>query len=204
MNTFSTTGLIVFCALLGSVFSEMFCKYCHERNGTTCKNETVVECVGGRCMSVCQYLIVEGVEMWSFYKSCADPSMSQSGIEALHLRFYMKSNMSSCFGNGCNIDKCNLSKRNRTRNGLFCPYCFKSGTMKKCTPVGKIECEGLLDMCYQYSGNITFSDGTNELYTELGCSNIGLCNSAIDSFIGFNETERKWLSCEKARPATPH
>ncbi|KAM4015638.1 phospholipase A2 inhibitor and Ly6/PLAUR domain-containing protein-like [Anomaloglossus baeobatrachus] len=180
-------------ALAGSVFSYK-CYSCMCRNSTKCQ-ETVTECLGDRCMAASQYYYVNGKELKSFYKGCANETLCEkkgSGV-IKNVKFFMET--LCCIGELCNNQVYELPKEDPTPNGVECPFSFCLGTLEECKTDKKIKCTGSMDRCIDYRATLRIEYARDTNYSGKGCVNNDTCRYNIDSNIGLEEIHRGHLKC---------
>ncbi|KAM4016497.1 phospholipase A2 inhibitor 31 kDa subunit-like [Anomaloglossus baeobatrachus] len=182
-------------ALHSSVFSYK-CLSGVSHNSTTC-NVSEAECLGDRCMTVCQYFYVDGIYFKSIYKSCANETicgLKGSGFhETVIFRFYV----SCCSGHLCNTDEYYLPKDDPTPNGKFCPSAYCNDTVEECKSPHIVECTGAMDTCFDYRTEAIVFDGTSRNYSVKGCINAAACKLNFGDCIAITEKKRSLLTCNE-------
>ncbi|XP_066428742.1 phospholipase A2 inhibitor and Ly6/PLAUR domain-containing protein-like [Eleutherodactylus coqui] len=198
MTSFSATGLIVFCALLGSAFSHR-CYECMTANSKTC-NPIETECIGSRCMTVSQYFQDDKHIFHSMYKGCANETMcgKQGMVTGKQLKFMGL--IKCCNGDLCNNDEFQTPAENNTKNGLKCPFAYCKGSTEDCTPVEWKSCTGIENTCFEYRGEMSIPDESVGSYSLRGCSNPISCVCNFNVAIGINEIRRVALKCNETQP----
>ncbi|KAM4016850.1 phospholipase A2 inhibitor 31 kDa subunit-like [Anomaloglossus baeobatrachus] len=186
--------LCMISALAGSVFSYK-CHFCYSPNSTTC-NQTEIECIGGKCMTACQFFCNGKNTYKSIYKGCANDTLCGSnGIVIPHKDVKYRFHLNCCSGPLCNTDKYNFPKEDPAPNGKICPSAFCRGTLEKCESHNKtINCTGSMDRCVEYRGKVRNPDKSVVDYSLQGCVNSDGCNN-FDSAIGLEEQYRETLIC---------
>ncbi|XP_056399855.1 phospholipase A2 inhibitor and Ly6/PLAUR domain-containing protein-like [Hyla sarda] len=194
MSSFSTTGLLFFCALLGSAFSYK-CISCISKNSTECE-ESVIDCVGSRCMTGSEYYHNGDQTYNIIFKGCANESLcdavgSVTQDPDVKIRTYAK----CCSGDNCNNDKFQLPEEDSTPNGVKCPSSYCKGTTEECKSDKEIECTGSEKQCYDYRGRIMNPDGSVDDYSSKGCINKPGCMHNFNCLIKVEEIKRTLLKC---------
>ncbi|KAM4015641.1 phospholipase A2 inhibitor NAI-like [Anomaloglossus baeobatrachus] len=185
--------LCLISALVASVFSYK-CHSCLSLNSTKC-NTSEMECLGDRCMTVIQYLCINGHIYKSIYKACANETLcnakGSARVQNFRFRFYAK----CCTGELCNTDGYRLPAEDPNPNGVKCPSAYCTGILEDCKTDKKINCTGSMNQCYEFRGDAIDPGGTEMEYSVHGCMNSDACKFNFDCTIGVTEPKNKYLKC---------
>ncbi|XP_069802891.1 phospholipase A2 inhibitor and Ly6/PLAUR domain-containing protein-like [Dendropsophus ebraccatus] len=193
MNSFSTTGLLVFCALLGSAFPHQ-CISCVAENSTVCQ-ESEMECIGSRCMTASQHYKNGDKEFMSIYKGCDNETLcGVSGSVTEDPDVKIRACAACCSGDFCNNENFQRPEEDSTPNGVKCPSAYCAGTTDECESDKEIDCTGSEKQCYDYRGKVMNPDGNVGDYSSKGCINAPGCEHNFACLIKVKEIERK-LKC---------
>ncbi|XP_056400087.1 phospholipase A2 inhibitor 31 kDa subunit-like [Hyla sarda] len=194
MSSFSTTGLLVFCALLGSAFP-LKCISCLSKTSTECEGESEIECPGN-CMTGSQHFHNGDVDVKSLYKGCANESLcGLFGSLTQENDVTIRVNAVCCSGDKCNDDEFFLPKEDTEPNGLSCPNAYCKGTNEECESDQEIECKGSETQCVEYRGRVKNPDDSEDDYSAKGCINPDGCKFNFGILIAVEELERILLDC---------
>ncbi|KAM4015892.1 phospholipase A2 inhibitor and Ly6/PLAUR domain-containing protein-like [Anomaloglossus baeobatrachus] len=185
--------LCVISAIVISVFSYK-CHSCWSRNSTTC-DVSETECLGDRCMTVCQYFKLDGYEFKSMLKGCANETMCgmNGSATAENTKFLFESHC--CNGHLCNNQTYQSPEDNLTTNGVKCPLSMCPGTLEECKSEKEVNCTGSMDRCLDYRGTARDPYGKERKYSGKGCTNSVACEYNFASQILTEETHRVLLKC---------
>ncbi|KAM4015089.1 phospholipase A2 inhibitor NAI-like [Anomaloglossus baeobatrachus] len=170
------------------------CYSCESRNSTKC-NVSDTECLGNRCMTVCQYFYSGGKEFKSIYRGCANDTLcgikGEEMMENVKFRFHV----TCCTGELCNTAQYKLFEEDPTPNGVICPSAYCNNTLEECKSDKNINCTGSMNKCVEYRAKVRNPDGTVEKYSFKGCVNSDCCRYNFDSNIALEEKHRVLLKC---------
>ncbi|CAJ0947465.1 unnamed protein product [Ranitomeya imitator] len=152
MTRILRTAKIYLLQFLGEVFSYK-CYSGFSRNSTTC-DESETECLGDRCMTVCQYSYNNGRMFKSIMKGCANETMcganGSATVEHIKYRFHIN----CCTGNLCNSDGYKLPSEDPTPNGVKCPTAYCTGNLQECKSEKEMNCTGSMDQCFEFRSDV--------------------------------------------------
>ncbi|XP_077113482.1 phospholipase A2 inhibitor and Ly6/PLAUR domain-containing protein-like [Ranitomeya variabilis] len=192
--------LCVISALVVSV-SSYKCYSGFSRNSTTC-DESETECLGNRCMTVCQYSDYNGRMFKSIMKGCANETMcganGSATVEHIKYRFHVN----CCTGDLCNSDGYKLPSEDPTPNGVKCPTAYCMGSLQECKSEKEMNCTGSMDQCFEFRSDV-IDPGQKEIKISVkGCMNADSCKFNFDCAIGISEVKKKFVMCYKPQNAT--
>nr|UGY75777.1 sodefrin precursor-like factor C [Plectrohyla sagorum] len=194
MTFFSTTGLLVFCALLGSAFP-LNCLSCLSANSTVCE-ASEMDCPGSQCMTASQYYHNGDKTFNSMYKGCANESLcGLFGSLTQDPDVKIRVGAVCCSGEMCNIEVFNLPEEDTKPNGVKCPNSYCTGTTEECKSDKDIECTGSETKCIDYRGRVKNPDDSVEDYSAKGCINPEGCFYNFQILIKVEEIKGKLLKC---------
>ncbi|XP_071969223.1 phospholipase A2 inhibitor NAI-like [Engystomops pustulosus] len=189
----------VISALVVSVFS-VKCYSCCSENNSTCKNVTVIDCIGDKCMTLSQNLFSGMNSVPAIFKGCAIDEMCENKARASGENLRYRLYASCCIEDLCNEDEYRLPADDPTPNGLECPTCYSINSTEECVSKKKINCTGNENQCFTYLGVIKDPGGSVLDYSLKGCANNFSCKVTATKHIGIIKLYGKGVSCYTPHP----